>query len=212
VNGNITGAGLFRIIDMVRGTMAIDEADFKSSAEWSDITKILNTGYATGMPVIRCNMSGDDFIPEAFNVFGPKIISTRKRFDDDATETRCLTFETRECVIPDRIPFQLPLTFENEARALRNKLLKWRFEHFHLILAREDEMRKLNPRTGQIGASLAAVAPDEEWREMLVTFLGHSDTDRKVESPKGYGQTGHCADSAGRVQGRYGWGYRGPHR
>jgi Phage integrase family len=35
VGGNITGAALFRTIDLVQGTMAVDEADFKSSAEGS---------------------------------------------------------------------------------------------------------------------------------------------------------------------------------
>jgi hypothetical protein len=51
-------------------------------------------------------------------------------------------------------------------------------------------MRKLNPRTGQIGASLAAVAPEEEWRETLdVSWsLGCRSQSRKS---RGYVQTGH---------------------
>jgi hypothetical protein len=69
-SGNITGAALFRTIDRIRGTMAVDEADFKNSAEWSDITKVLNNGYAVGAPVIRCNK--DSLVPEAFYVFGPQ--------------------------------------------------------------------------------------------------------------------------------------------
>lgn len=184
VSGNITGAALFRTIDMMRGTMAVDEGDFKNSAEWSDITKILNTGYTTGTPIIRCDKS-DDFIPEAFCVFGPKIISTRKRFQDEATETRCLTLETKECKVSEHIPLQLPLSFDEEARALRNKLLQWRFDHFHATFAREEELRSLVARTGQIGASLMAVAPDNEWRKKVVEFLGRSDAGRKEESPKG---------------------------
>lgn len=182
-SGNITGPALFRTIDSVRGTMAVDEADFKNSEEWSDITKVLNNGYTTGAPVVRC--VGSDFAPQAFYVFGPKIVSTRSRFADEALESRCLTLETREGPLPARIPLQLPLSFEEQSRALRNKLLRWRFDNFHNIRAREEGMRNIPPRLGQIGASLAAVAPTEESRNRLIDFLSRNDPGRREESPKG---------------------------
>jgi hypothetical protein len=184
-SGNITGPALFRTIDLVRGTMAVDEGDFRDSQEWSDIIKVLNNGYTPGTPVIRCGHQGEDFEPRAFYVYGPKIISTRSRFADEALESRCLTLETREGPLPDHIPLQLPLSFENEALTVRNKLLKWRFDNFHLIEAREVEMRTLFPRSGQIGASLAAVAPTAESRSRLVSFLARHDADRREDSPKG---------------------------
>jgi hypothetical protein len=183
-SGNITGPALFRTIDMVRGTMAVDEGDFKNSEEWSDITKVLNNGYTTGTPIVRCQRSGSDFDPHAIHVYGPKIISTRSRFGDEALESRCLTFETREEPLPEHIPLQLPLSFEREACALRNKLLRWRFDNFHRTEAREAGMRHLFPRTGQIGASLAAVAPTEESRNGLIAFLSDNDAGRRKESPK----------------------------
>lgn len=181
-SGNITGAALFRTIDRIRGTMAVDEADFKNSAEWSDITKVLNNGYSVGAPVIRCNK--DSLVPEAYYVFGPKIISTRQRFEDEATETRCLTFETKERKLPAHIPLQLPLSFDREACGIRNKLLQWRFDNFRNIEAREEGMRGLAVRSGQIGASLAAVAPDEQSCGRLVSFLSRFDASRREESPK----------------------------
>jgi hypothetical protein len=183
VSGNITGPALFRTIDLVRGTMAVDEADFRNSAEWSEIIKVLNNGYTVGTPVIRCNKN--TFDPECFHVFGPKIISTRNRFEDEATETRCLTLETREQKVSPHIPLQLPLTFDQEALALRNKLLKWRFDNFHRVTVKEEGLRNLFARSGQIGASLAAVAPDEQWMKKLVDFLQRFDESRNEESPKG---------------------------
>jgi hypothetical protein len=183
-SGNITGPALFRTIDMVRGTMAVDEGDFKNSEEWSDITKVLNNGYTTGTPVVRCERTGSDFMPHAIHVYGPKIISTRSRFGDEALESRCLTFETREEPLPEHIPFQLPLSFGQEACSLRNKLLRWRFDNFHRIEAREEGMRHLFPRSGQIGASLAAVAPSEESRCQLIDFLSRNDAGRRGDSPK----------------------------
>jgi len=185
VSVSYKGMALFRTIDLIRGTMAVDEADFKSSEEWSDITKVLNNGYTTGAPVVRCERLGTDFTPHAMHVYGPKIISTRLRFSDEALESRCLTLETREEQLPAHIPLQLPHTFEREARALRNKLLTWRFGNFFRIQAREDEMRSLSPRTGQIGASLAAVAPSVESRARLVNFLSNYDASRREDGPKG---------------------------
>jgi hypothetical protein len=198
-SGNITGAALFRTTHLVRGTMAVDEADFKNSAEWSDITKILNNGYIVGTPVIRCNKL--DFSPEAFHVFGPKIISTRHRFEDEATETRCLTLETRERTtpLPSHIPLQLPTSFNNEALDLRNKLLQWRFDNFQGVSAREENLRTISPRAGQIGASLAAVAPNDEWHERLVSFIARSDVSRREDSPKSI----VLSSSAGRRE----WGF-----
>lgn len=185
-SGNITGPALFRTIDLVRGTMAVDEADFKNSEEWSDITKVLNNGYTTGAPVVRCERTGSDFTPQAFYVFGPKIISTRSRFADEALETRCLTFETRYEFLPEHVPLQLPLTFEEEALKLRNKLLMWRFDNFNRTQANEEGLRELSPRSGQIGASLAAVAPNGEIRKSLMSFLALYDAGRKKDSDKGF--------------------------
>jgi hypothetical protein len=157
VSGNITGPALFRTIDLVQGTMAVDEADFKDSEEWSDITKVLNNGYIEGIPVIRCGNKEAGFDPECFRVFGPKIISTRNKFEDDATETRCLTFETVTRNISSHIPRQMPISFEIEACRQRNKLLQWRFDNWKLVTAKEDCVRDFAPRTAHMSASLAAV-------------------------------------------------------
>jgi hypothetical protein len=182
-SGNITGAALFRSIHLIKGTLIVDEGDFRNSEEWSDIIKVLNNGYTVGFPVIRCN-KGEDFQPEAFTVYGPKIIGTRSRFSDHALETRCITLETKEAPLPKHIPYQLPPAFEDEARALRNKLLRWRFDNFARIGADESDMRHLEPRLGQIGASLCAVAGDEDIRCRLIGFLTDYSEAGKADSPK----------------------------
>ncbi len=164
VSGNITGAGLFRTIDLVRGTLAVDEADYRNSQEWSEIIKVFNNGYRDGIPVIRCGESTGQrrYNPEPFVVYGPKIISTRRRFVDTATESRCLTFETAERVLAPGIPTHLPPEFWQEARTLRNRLLGWRFDHFHRIRPDDLRLRHLPPRLTEIGSALAAVAPNSD--------------------------------------------------
>ena len=63
--GNVTGAALFRSINLVQGTLVIDESDLKSSEAWSDVVKVLNNGYSRGGSVIRCNKD-NGYATEAF--------------------------------------------------------------------------------------------------------------------------------------------------
>lgn len=52
-SGASTVSPLFRIIDIFRGTLIIDEGDFKASTEHVEVIKILNNGNAQGFPVLR---------------------------------------------------------------------------------------------------------------------------------------------------------------
>ena len=141
IAGNVTGAALYRSIDLTRGTLAVDESDFRQSEAWNDVIKVFNCGYSRGLVVIRNERVGNDYQPTGFDAFGPKIISTRHRFDDPATESRCITFETRRRELPKHIRLQIPLQFFQESIILRNKLLRWRFDNYAKVEAREQEMR-----------------------------------------------------------------------
>ena len=68
-----TVSPIFHILDMFRGTLVLDEADFRFSDEKAELSKILNNGNVQGFPVLRTmvNQKGE-FNPRAFNVFGPK--------------------------------------------------------------------------------------------------------------------------------------------
>ncbi len=47
--GATTSSPLFRLIDVYKGTFVMDEADFRNSEAWTDISKILNSGYMQGV-------------------------------------------------------------------------------------------------------------------------------------------------------------------
>jgi hypothetical protein len=82
VSGASTVSPFFRIIDSFRGTLVLDESDFRFSDERAEITKILDYGNATGFPVLRSESTPTkEFNPRAFAVFGPKIIATRRDFE-----------------------------------------------------------------------------------------------------------------------------------
>ena len=56
-SGATTSAPIFRIIDKWRGSLIMDEADFKTSDESADIIKIINSGYEKGKYVMRCDQN-----------------------------------------------------------------------------------------------------------------------------------------------------------
>ena len=129
--GAITAAPIFRVLERYQGTLVIDEADFNDSDSWSEITKILNCGYMRGFPVLRVERDSEGFDVRAYDCYGPKILSTRRRFADPALESRCLSM-TMPLVsnLRDDIPLALGEEFRTEAQDLRNKLVMWRFPHY----------------------------------------------------------------------------------
>src|SRR6266571_837693 len=130
VSGASTVSPMFRIIDAFRGTLILDESDFRFSDEKAEIIKILNNGNARGFPLLRSEATPTkEFNPRAFDVFGPKIIASRSLFEDRALESRCIT-ETMSGLAPrPDIPLSLPKSFQREATDLRNKLLMYRFRN-----------------------------------------------------------------------------------
>src|SRR5207244_5816333 len=76
-SGASTTSPLFRIMDAFRGTLILDESDFRLSDERAEIVKILNCGNARGFPVLRTEVNrAKEFDPRAYTVFGPKIVAT----------------------------------------------------------------------------------------------------------------------------------------
>lgn len=171
-SGASTVSPLFRLIDQIGGTLVVDEADFWASDERAEITKILNNGNARGFPVLRSELTpAKEFNPRAFDIFGPKLVATRHRFDDEALESRCLTEVLGERPLRQDIPISLPRTFEDEALALRNQLLNYRFRRF----GRDDgalieAASGLEPRRAQILVPLLSVAVTQEARTRISAF------------------------------------------
>lgn len=105
------------------------------------------------------NVAGVD--PQAFHVFGPKIVATRGRYEDRALESRFITEGPGARPLRSDIPINLPPTFKDEARELRHKLLLYRFRRRSEITlnpALADPM--LEPRLNQIMPPLLSVVSD----------------------------------------------------
>jgi DNA primase len=163
VAGATTTSPIFRMLNQFKGTLVLDEADFAASDATTDIIKILNVGYARDFDVQRSAKRGDgDFEVEFFEVFGPKVIATRKKWEDRALESRCLTKEMGGVFVRKEIPVILPLAFREQARKLRNKLLRYRLEHWRpaVEVGNEDVDRSIEPRLNQVTMSLKKMVAD----------------------------------------------------
>lgn len=177
VSGASSVSPIFRMLDAFRGTLVIDESDFRFSDERAEFVKILNNGNGRGFPVLRCEQSAvtKEFNPRAYAVFGPKIIATRGPFEDRALESRCITHDTSSAGLRREIPLNLPSEFHEEALALRNMLLMFRFKNLTKdrdLAARRDP--RLEPRLNQVFAPLLSVVDDPATLDALKCVMaGH---------------------------------------
>jgi hypothetical protein len=173
--GATSDAYLFRVIELFNGTLVINEFERVNSDLQSQITIILNNGYEKGMPVGR--VEGDKTRePRTFNVFCPKIFSTRKRFSDQALESRIISVPMR-CTTRQDIPSFLDEIFWKEAERIRNKLLFYRFRNLNSLLLQEKEnerkrnlLSQLEPRLKQTLLPLMYVITDIALEKQFVDF------------------------------------------
>jgi len=170
-------ASLFRLLDSFRGTLVLDESDFENSDESHRIVKMLNTGYQKGFPLTRTEKRKDGtFEVISYDVYGPKIIATRREFKDQALESRCLT-ERMDGKVRTGLPVSISQTFWDRAQHLRNKLLAWRFRNYNRIQPSTAVIDlKIQPRLAQIINPLLSVVSDERTKANLIEFIMNEDS------------------------------------
>lgn len=191
-SGASTVSPIFNLIDMFRGTLVIDEADFSNSDSEAEIIKILNVGYYKKGVVLRSekdpSSKDDKYWPSAKMVYGPKILATRKPFQDRATESRCLTRRMTTARPRPDIPFTLEDNFWAEAAQIRNKLLMYRLRnHKPLRIDQSLADTSVEPRLNQVTMALKTVIKDPEMQKGIDTFIrAYNETmisDRKMTLP-----------------------------
>jgi len=181
-SGASTVSPIFHILDAFGGTLILDEADFRFSDATAELTKILNNGNARGMPVLRTMSNRNrELTPQAFKVYGPKLIAMRESFSDRALESRFLTEETGRS-LPADIPIHTPDSLALEATALRNKLLAWRFANrFSVGTDASRIVEGVEPRVNQTALALLSLVDDAEVRARIERVLVGVDADRREE-------------------------------
>jgi hypothetical protein len=171
-SGASTVSPLFRILDSMKGTLVLDEADFRFSDEKNDITKILNNGTVRGFPVLRAeqNPATKEYSPHAFHVFGPKIIASRTGFDDRGLESRFITEQLGVQRLRPDIPISLDGGHRREAQSLRNQLLLFRLRNYSAVQTPARLDRHLEPRLLQSFGPLLAVIDDDHTKTEVLAL------------------------------------------
>lgn len=183
ISGSVSGSGIFRIQDELCGTLCLDEGDWEGSyKDTSDVIKILNQGYKKGLVVIRADKPG--FATSSYQVYGPKIVTTRGTFND-ALESRCLTTQFVKTQIPRGIPLQLGPDFYTQAKFLRNQLLKWRFDNLQKVRLDAAPISEavydgsIEARLGEVCYPLYSVARDEGFKQRLLDYIKAYNEEQK---------------------------------
>jgi len=170
--GATTTAPIFRILDEIKGTLVLDEADLRVSDMANDIVKILNMGYQKGGSVLRMQGKEDLLETKVFEVFGTKIIATREKFNDKALESRFLVEEMGRGILRKDIPRNLRDDFYEEACGIRNKLLMWRFRNYHKNISYDEKIIEgVHPRLHQIIVPLLSIIESPEMKNSLIEFI-----------------------------------------
>jgi len=174
-NAGATISPIFRTLDRFRGTLLFDEGDFRYSDESNDFVKLFNVGYQRRQGVIlRAGAKETGFDPEVFVVYGPKILATRREFEDKALESRCLTKRMEAGLTREDIPLEMPNAYyDEEAPAIRNMLLRYRLTHWKPAMEPDerDLDRSIEPRLNQVTMPLKAIVDEPELREEINRFI-----------------------------------------
>lgn len=181
-SGASTVSPIFHTLDTFRGTLVLDEADFRISDQTTELTKILNNGNVRGFPVFRTAITQKrEFDPRAFQVFGPKLVAMRGSFSDEALESRFITERLDAVPMEPHIPINLPAAQRQEAQTLRNKLLRFRFD-LRLGLHADEALvdTTLSPRTNQILVPLLSIIPDATARDEVKRAVAAAEQVRRA--------------------------------
>lgn len=171
-SGASSSASMFRMVDKYKGTVFMDEMDLQKSDASADIVKFLVQGsMKDGAPIIRCEEVTVDGVKEIqeviFPVYCPKLLAMQLDFADKAVASRCITFaiqarETYE-LVNNQIPLSINQKMRDEAKTMRNLLLRYRLENWQ-------PNREINPayynlnisaRLNQVTVAIQMLAEDD---------------------------------------------------
>lgn len=179
LSGASSDAYLFRIIELFKGTLIVNELERLNTDMSGQIVIILNNGFEKGLGVGR--IEGDKTkTPVIYDVFSPKIISAREPFKDLALESRIITHRLFPTTRKD-IPFAIDDSFWKEAEEIRNSLLYYRVQWVAKLcgtagvagLSLDDGKKKalyeLEPRLRQTFSPLFYVIPTDK-ADLFISF------------------------------------------
>lgn len=148
-SGNITEAGVFRLVEGRRGVCLLDESEDLSKTERGHaITNLILNGYRKGNLVYRMDKVGKTISSSHYNVFSPKVIANIAGIDKEALMSRAIrvvTSSTRNNEKANRYTAEA----KEQAVVIRNQLYRACLLKFTDITEAKDNM----PSVGLTGRS-----------------------------------------------------------
>jgi hypothetical protein len=90
LSANMSTAIIYRVIQNGRCSLFIDEAgNLQDKDRGADFREILLSGHNNGATVLRIKRTDDDFMPELFEVYGPKMIANIEGLEE-VLDSRCI--------------------------------------------------------------------------------------------------------------------------
>lgn len=185
-SGANTASTFFRVSQMFKPTVFIDEADLADGGDMTnDIVKYLNqgamrTGKITRMVETFNSVGEKVFMPELFTCFGPKLIAMRSDFSDNAVRSRSIVLklmakEPLELQAAG-VPLHMNDEFFAQALAIRNDLLAWRMHRWQPEMQLTDDLMDLalSSRMNQVTMAIKAIgklANNDEFRRQIDRVL-----------------------------------------
>lgn len=177
VTGSTTPSPVFRTMEKWGGlTLIMDEADLPHSETSADWVQMFNTGYKKGFSILRTAIKDGSAIVEGFNAFGPKVLNMRGKFIDDATESRCLTWDA---TVGRGIRADIPRYIADrdgyyaEALDIRNQLLAFRLRNWGQVAVdyNHDSLRAMPGRLVEITVPLMSITKEHEFKQSVMGFV-----------------------------------------
>jgi len=153
---NVTSAAIFRVIDMARPTLVIDEADALFAGEAEELRGLLNAGHRVSSRAIR--VVGEKHEVRAFDVFGPVALAAIGRLPG-TLEDRAVMIQMRRRAPGERVEHFVRRKAEPRLAEIMRRVFRWVKDRLAEIKAREPETPEtLDDRAADNWRPLMAVA------------------------------------------------------
>ena len=133
---SITPAALFRIVDKVKPTLIIDEADtiFKEN---DDLRTLVNASF-TRNAAVAIRVQGNDLEPRSFSTFSPKALALIGELPDTIADRSLIIPMRRKRAdeVVERLRADRDMGFED----LRSKIARWVIDNKEAILSHDPEV------------------------------------------------------------------------
>jgi hypothetical protein len=150
---HVTASVLFRVIELARPTMLIDEADtFLAEAE--EIRGVLNGGHRRGGQILRS--VGDDHTPRAFSVFGPVAIAGIGNLPGTLADRSIVVAMKR--AMQGELPSRFTKQTATDGARLARRAARWALDHIARLEVADPDMGKLFNRAADNWRALFAIA------------------------------------------------------